>query len=87
MCRFWDNRTLFDLNENLNRIFGTMKDLQIISVKDVCSLLNISVPTIYRWESEGNLPFPKLRIGPNKVGFRRSDVEAFLTNQTEKEVA
>lgn len=51
---------------------------RILSVKEVCTLLNCSIATIYRWESEGNLPFPKLKIGPSKVGFRKSDVDAFL---------
>lgn len=61
-----------------------MNDLQILTVKDVCQLMNCSIATIYRWEQEGKLPFKKLRIGPNKVGFRRSDVKAFLEEQTEE---
>lgn len=59
--------------------------LQILTVKDVCSLLNVSVPTIYRWEAEGTLPFPKIRIGPNKVGFRKTDVENYINDQVEPE--
>lgn len=62
-----------------------MSQLKILSVKEVCSILNVSIPTIYRWESEGNLPFPKIRIGPNKVGFRRSDVENYINDQVEPE--
>jgi len=66
-----------------------MSQLKILTVKEVCSLLNVSVPTIYRWEQEGNLPFPKIRIGPNKVGFRKTDVENYINDQVEpeKEVA
>lgn len=58
-------------------------NLQILSVKDVCRILNVSVPTIYRWEAEGNLPFPKIRISANKVGFRQADVENFINRQAE----
>ncbi|MCC5906582.1 MAG: excisionase family DNA-binding protein [Balneolaceae bacterium] len=60
-----------------------MKNLQILTIKEVCQLLNVSVPTIYRWESEGTLPFPKIRVGPNRVGFRQVDVEAYINNQIE----
>ena len=59
-----------------------MNDLQILTVKEVCDLLNCSVPTIYRWEKEGTLPFPKIRISRHKVGFRKSDVEEFLNSQS-----
>ena len=58
-----------------------MTDLQILTVKDVCKLLNCSIATIYRWEQEGRLPFKKIRIGPNKVGFRKVDVQAYINDQ------
>lgn len=60
-----------------------MNDLQVLTVKEVCNLLNCSVPTIYRWEKEGTLPFPKIRISRHKVGFRKSDVEGFLNRQSD----
>jgi len=47
---------------------------ELLTVKEVCKILNVSVATIYRWEAEGNLPFPKLKIGPSAVRFRKSDV-------------
>lgn len=47
---------------------------ELLTVKQVCNILNVSIATIYRWEAEGNLPFPKLKIGPSAVRFRKSDV-------------
>jgi len=51
-----------------------MNTTELLTVKEVCRILNVSVATIYRWEAEGNLPFPKLKIGPSAVRFRKSDV-------------
>lgn len=54
------------------------KSLQLIRPKELCELLNISIPTLYRWEAEGRLPIPKIKFGPNCVGFRMSDVENWI---------
>lgn len=54
---------------------------RLLTVKQVCSVLNVSISTIYRWEAEGNLPFPKLKIGPSAVRFRQSDVYQHIENQ------
>ena len=48
--------------------------IELLTVKQVCNILNVSIATIYRWEAEGNLPFPKLKIGQSAVRFRSSDV-------------
>lgn len=61
------------------------KDLQLIRPKQLCSLLNISIPTLYRWMDNGDLPFPKIKIGPGAVGFRQTDVEKYIEDQTEQE--
>lgn len=58
---------------------------KLLTVKQVCKILNISVPTIYRWESEGKLPFPKLKIGPSAVRFRKSDVLKHIENSLKTE--
>lgn len=58
-----------------------MKDLQIIRPKKLCSLLKISLATLYRWEAEGELPIEKVKFGPNCVGFRQSDVEKWLAGE------
>jgi len=62
-----------------------MEDLQILTVKETCRILNCSVPTIYRWCNDGTLPIPKLKLGPNKVGFRKSDLKAWLNGKLETE--
>lgn len=62
----------------------TLKNLKFLTVKQVCELLNCSIATIYRWEKEGELPFPKIRVGKSKVGFRQSDVESFIHDRVEE---
>jgi excisionase family DNA binding protein len=56
---------------------------RLLTVKQVCNILNVSIATIYRWEAEGRLPFPKLKIGPSAVRFRESDVFQHIENQVE----
>ena len=57
---------------------------EILTVKEVCRILKCHISTIYRWESEGNLPFKKIRVGRGKVGFRKSDVLNFINEQVEE---
>ncbi len=52
--------------------------LRIIRVKELCSLLDISIATLYRWDAEGELPIEKIKFGPNCVGFRYKEVEKWL---------
>lgn len=61
-----------------------MKDLQLIRPSELCDLLSISIPTLYRWEAQGKLPIKKVKIGPGAVGFRREDVEAWIEESTEE---
>ena len=56
---------------------------RIIKVKRAAHMLGISVPTIYRWEQQGRLPIEKVRIGPNSVGFRLSDVQRWIAGEVE----
>jgi len=62
-----------------------MDELQLIRPKKLCSLLDISIATLYRWESEGKLPIPKVKIGPGAVGFRRQDVEDWIESNIESD--
>lgn len=62
-----------------------MDDLQIIRVKELCSLLKISVPTLYRWHANGDIPLKKIRFGKNIVGYRKADVENWLNEIEEAE--
>jgi len=57
--------------------------VELLTVKQVCKILNVSIATIYRWEAEGNLPFPKLKIGPSAVRFRKSDVLQHIDSSLE----
>lgn len=52
--------------------------IELLTVKQVCEMLSISIATIYRWEAEGNLPFPKLKIGQSAVRFRAQDVYGYI---------
>lgn len=69
------------------------KSNHLLTVKQVCKILNVSVATIYRWEAEGNLPFQKIKIGPSAVRFRATDVYTHIEKcakeqeETETEVA
>ena len=62
-----------------------MDNLQIIRVKELCSLLKISVPTLYRWHANGDIPLNKIKYGKNIVGYRRADVEEWLNERAESE--
>lgn len=57
-------------------------DLKIIRIKDLKAILGCSVATIYRWEAEGKLPIEKIKFGPNSVGYRKKDVDAWLNGET-----
>lgn len=59
-----------------------MKDLQLIRPTELCQLLSISIATLYRWEKNGKLPINKIKIGPGAVGYKMSDVEKWLEDQT-----
>lgn len=56
-------------------------ELKILRPKALCRILGISIASLYRWEKEGKLPIKKIKFGPNCVGYRRSDVEAWLNGE------
>lgn len=61
--------------------------LQIIRPKELAELLSVSIPTLYRMMDE--LP-PKVKLSKTgrAVGWRISDIETYLEDQTEtQEVA
>jgi len=51
----------------------------ILRRPDVRALLGISNSTLHAWVKAGRFPAP-LELGPRVRGWRRSVVEAFLTN-------
>lgn len=58
-------------------VFQKRDPLSIVRPKELCEMLSISLPTLYRWASEGYLP-QKVKLGPNAVGWRYSDIEGWL---------
>jgi len=60
-----------------------MKDLRMLRPKQLCEVLSISVPTLYRWEAEGKVPIEKVRLGPGIVAYRRTDVEKWINGEFE----
>jgi excisionase family DNA binding protein len=63
-----------------------MSKLKLVSVREVCAILNCSKATFYRWLKEGVLPFNKIKIGQHKVGFLYSDVVDYIESQIVEEV-
>ncbi|HHQ4710704.1 TPA: helix-turn-helix transcriptional regulator [Aeromonas veronii] len=54
----------------------------LITITSTCTLLNISRPTIYRWMKDKSLQFPPaIKIGPNSIRFRHSDVLDFISRR------
>ena len=61
-------------------------DLELIRPKELCQLLGgIHISTLYRWESEGKLPIEKISFGPRAVGYRKADVEKWLSGELDSE--
>lgn len=57
-----------------------MYDRAILRAADVCALLNISAPTLYRWIKLARFPrgFP---YGPHTVGWTREVVEKWIAEK------
>lgn len=50
----------------------------ILRPVQICERLNISISTLYRWCAAGDFPVKKIKFGRGSVGFRESDLEAYL---------
>lgn len=50
---------------------------QIIRPRDISSLTGLSPVTIYRLEKAGKFP-SRIKLSPGAVGWRRSEIEAWL---------
>lgn len=66
---FEEERTTQDFNNSLD-------PLQLITVEEVCHLLQLSKPTIYRLIKKGSLQ--PLKLSKGSLRFRRVDIEDFL---------
>ncbi len=49
----------------------------LMTVADVCDLLQITDRTVRKWTDNGKLPVP-IRMGRRIIRFRRADIEALL---------
>ena len=55
---------------------------RLVTIAHTCEILGISRPTIYRWIKDAKMAFPvAIKIGPNSVRFRLTDVEAFINHK------
>ena len=53
---------------------------QILRPAEVAAMLGVTRSTLTRWRQRDGFPQP-LKLGPGAVGFRRSDVEAWLADR------
>ncbi|NCC99455.1 MAG: DNA-binding protein [Bacteroidia bacterium] len=49
----------------------------LLSAKDVCSMLEISASTLYRMRKEDNFPFIKIP-GKKSIMFNKKDIEEYM---------
>jgi len=56
----------------------------LLKSKEVCSMLGISKPTLYRLTSQGKLK--KVKISEGRVGWLQSSVNAFIANLKEADL-
>ena len=49
---------------------------RILRANELARRLGISRVTLWRWERQGLIP-PKLKLGPNTVGWLESEIEAW----------
>jgi predicted DNA-binding transcriptional regulator AlpA len=55
---------------------GNLGDLQFLRAADVCALLRISRPTLWRMRRDRQFPLPT-SLSRRAIGWRRSDVESW----------
>ncbi|MCH9647757.1 MAG: AlpA family phage regulatory protein [Deltaproteobacteria bacterium] len=55
---------------------------RILRTNQVIHLLGISRVTLWRWERKGLFP-PKVRLGPNVVGWKETDLDAWLDSKSQ----
>ena len=51
-----------------------------LRTSEILDLLGVSRPTLWRWERDGHFP-KKTQIGPNVVGYSKSEVEDWLVSR------
>ena len=55
--------------------------MQLLTTKEVCSILRISINTLYRWRNTNKFPLPIKRVNNNgKNLWLNSDIEEWIQN-------
>ena len=54
--------------------------IQMVRLKDVCTLTGLSKTSIYRMEKEGQFP-SRVKIGKRSVAWYSSDIDEFLNTR------
>lgn len=54
--------------------------MSILRLKEVLARTGVSRPSIYRWIKAGEFPAP-VQLGPNSVGWRDTDVQAWIESR------
>jgi predicted DNA-binding transcriptional regulator AlpA len=58
---------------------------RLLTEKELSAWIGRSVPSLQRDRSNGDGP-PFIQIGPRRIAYRRSDVDAWLTARTKQRV-
>ena len=56
--------------------------LSILSPKQLVEIIGLSSATLWRMRQRGELPEP-IKLSPGRVGWRASDIEAWLASRAE----
>lgn len=56
-----------------------------IRMADVLRIVPVTRQTLYRWIEEGTFPKP-IKLGPSSIGFRESEVVAWLSTRPRVQV-
>lgn len=54
--------------------------MKILGTRDVIKVTGLSRTTLWRYERAGNFP-SRLRLGPNRVGWRASDIRDWIDSR------
>lgn len=63
------------VNESIERYFATKQEDKFLTISQVAKRLNVSKPTLWRWDKEGVLK--KVKIG-NKVFYSLNNVNEIM---------
>lgn len=62
---------------NINQPQPVSNDLDLLTRKEVCTLLKINQSTLYRWTKDNVIPSYGIS---NRIYFKRSEIEQILNN-------